>query len=115
MFNIAIFNTYVLISKLLVLQKLSIVNFQLDIAENMSCNLSLLNYLTCGRSAQSKCPLRIEVKHWAHFLEHIPETIKKQHPPERCLVCMKHNIKSEMTWQCKTCLISLHIPKCSYT
>ncbi|KAL6438799.1 hypothetical protein ACFW04_003704 [Cataglyphis niger] len=112
MFDIAICNAYVLYSKLPTSQKQSIVNFRLDLAENMLCNLSLPNYPTRGRPAQSECPLRLQAKHWAHFPEHILATNKKEHPAKRCHVCMKHNIRSETTWQCKRCLTPLHIPKC---
>lgn len=109
--DIAIYNAYVLYFKLPTSQKQSIVNFRLNIAESMLCNLSLPNYPTRGRPSQSKCPTRLQAKHWAHFPENIPATNKKQHPA-KCHVCKKHNIRSETTWQCKTCLVPLHIPKC---
>ena len=112
MFDIAIYNAYVLYSKLPTSQKQSIVNFRLNLAEDMLCNLSLPNYPTRGRPTQSESPIRLQAKQWAHFPEHIPATNKKQHPAKRCHVCMKHNIRSETTWQCKTCLVPLHIPNC---
>jgi len=112
MFDVAIYNAYVLYSKLPTSQKQSIVNFRLNIAEDMLCNLSLPDYPTRGRRSQSECPTRLQAKHWAHFPEHIPATNKKQHPAKRCHVCVKHNIRSETTWQCKTCLVPLHITKC---
>lgn len=111
-FNIAIYNAYVLYSKLPTSQKQLILNFRLDLTEDMLCNLSLSNYPTRGRPTQSECPTRLQAKHWAHFPEHIPATNKKQHPTKRCHMCMKHNIRSNTTWQCKTCLVLLYVSKC---
>ncbi|CAK9827788.1 PiggyBac transposable element-derived protein 4 [Anthophora retusa] len=110
--NIAIYNAYDLYFKLPNSTKRSIVNFRLNIAEDMLCNLSLSNYPTHGRPSQNKWQTRLQAKHSAHFPEHIPSTNKKEHPAKRCHVCVKNNIRSETTWQCKNCLVSLHIPKC---
>ncbi|CAK9827479.1 PiggyBac transposable element-derived protein 4 [Anthophora retusa] len=112
MVDIAICNAYVLYFKLPNPTKQSIVNFRLNIAEDMLYNLSLPNYPTRGRPSQNECPTRLQAKHWAHFPEHIPSTEKKKIPTKRCRVCLKHNIRSETTWQCKKCLVALHVPKC---
>lgn len=74
---------------------IAIVNFRLNLSEDMLCNLSLLNYFTRGRLTQSEIPTCLQTKHWAHFPE--PATNKK-HPAKRCHVCIKHNIRSETTW-----------------
>ncbi|CAK9816127.1 PiggyBac transposable element-derived protein 4 [Anthophora plagiata] len=84
----------------------------MNIAEDTLCNLSLLNYPTRGRPPQNKCQTRLQAKHWTHCPEHIPSTNKKEHPAKRCHVCVKNNIRSETTWQCKKCLLPLHFPKC---
>lgn len=78
----------------------------------MPCNLSLPDYPTRGRQSQNDCTIRLQTKHWAHFPEYIPSTNNKKHPAKRCHVCVKNNIRSETTWQCKKCLVPLHIPKC---
>ncbi|CAK9820042.1 PiggyBac transposable element-derived protein 4 [Anthophora quadrimaculata] len=112
MFDIAVYNAYVLYSKLPNRTKQSMVNFRLNIAEDMLYNLSLPDYPARGRPSQSECPTRLQAKHWAHFPEHISSTEKKKLPTKRCRVCAKNNIRSETTWQCKKCLVPLHVPKC---
>lgn len=89
---IAIYNTYVLYSKLPNSAKQSIVNFQLNIAQDTLHNLSLSNYSTRGAQSQSECSTRLQTKHWAYFLEHIPSTDNNEHPVERCHVRVKNNI-----------------------
>ena len=76
----------------------------------MLCNLSLPNYSTRGKLSQNECPTQLQAKHWAHFPQHIPSTNKKEYPTKRCRVCIKNNIRNETTWQCKKCLVPLHIP-----
>lgn len=112
MFPIAIYNAYVLHSKLPPSQKHSIVNFRLNIIDDMLCNLSLPKYSIRGRPTKVKIRLDYKQNIEHIFLNtHISTTNKKQHSAKRCHVSMKHNIKSETTWQCKTCLVPLHILK----
>lgn len=60
MIDIAIYNAYVLYSKLPNSIKQSIINFRLNIAEDMLCNLSLPNYPKCGKSSQNECSTRLQ-------------------------------------------------------
>ena len=79
MIDIAIYNAYVLYFKLPNSTKQSIVNFRLNIAEDMLCNLSLPNYLTRGKPSQNESPTWLQAKHWVYFPQHIPSTNKKEY------------------------------------
>lgn len=57
-------------------------------------------------------PLRLRAKQWAHFPRHIPATKKKKNPSRTCKVCSKHKKRSETTWECKQCLVALHVSEC---
>lgn len=105
--DIAIYNAYVLYSKLPNSTKQSMINFRLNIAQDILYKLSLPNYSTRGRPSQNEYPIRLQTKHWAHFPQHIPSTNKKKLPTKRCRVGIKYNIRSETTWQCKKCLVPL--------
>lgn len=111
LFDMGLFNAYVLYSKTKP-KKNHYVNFRLDVAEQLLKNLSLPNYNVRGRPAQGDTPLRLQASHWGHFARHIPRTPKKKHPTRMCKVCYKNNKRSETTWECKNCLVALHVPDC---
>lgn len=112
MIDIGMFNSYVLFSKMSKSKKVKYVNFRLNIAEQLLNNLKLPNYNVRGRPAQGETPLRLQAKYWSHFPRHIPATAKKKHPTRQCKVCSKHQRRSETTWECKKCLVALHVPDC---
>ena len=59
----ALFNAYILYSKLPTTTKQSLVNFRLNIAKETSSHLSLRDYPTRGRPLHSECPTRLQTKH----------------------------------------------------
>ncbi|KAG0433428.1 PiggyBac transposable element-derived protein 4 [Dictyocoela muelleri] len=114
MMDIALFNSYVIYCKLSATTKtkMHFVDFRLDIAERLLKILTIPNYKIRGRQSQGDTPLRLQAKQWAHFPQHISPTKKKKHPTRECKVCRKHNKRSETTWECKQCLVALHVPEC---
>lgn len=109
--DMGMFNSYVLYSKMKA-TKNHYVSFRLDVAEQLLQNLSLPDYNTRGRPAHGDTPLRLQAIHWGHFPRHIPETLKKKNPTRVCKVCKKHKKRSETVWECKKCLVALHVPEC---
>lgn len=112
MLDMAIFNSYVLYCKLKSNTKMQYVSYRLDVAEQILHNITLPDYNCRGRPAQSDTPLRLQSKRWAHFPRHITPTEKKAHPTRVCKVCSKHKKRSETSWECKKCLVALHVPGC---
>lgn len=72
----------------------------------------LPDYQKRGRISAGNAPGRLQAKQWGHFPRNIPPTNAKKNPQRRCVVCAKHKKRSETTWECKKCLIALHIPSC---
>lgn len=111
MVDMAIFNSFALFCKLKSM-KMEYVSYRLEVAEQLLQSVTLPDYNVRGRPAQSDTPLRLQSKFWAHFPKHISPTKKKQHPTRVCKVCFKHKKRSETTWECKQCLVALHVPNC---
>ncbi|KAG4074871.1 hypothetical protein HA402_009296 [Bradysia odoriphaga] len=111
MVDMAIFNSFTFFCKVNS-TKMQYVSYRLDVAEQLLTSVALPDYNTRGRPAQSDTPLRLQSKYWAHFPQHIPPTKKKQHPTRVCKVCFAHKKRSETTWECKKCLVALHVPDC---
>lgn len=111
MVDIAMFNSFALFCKLKS-TKMEYSSYRLDIAEQLLQNVTLPDYISRGRPAQSDTPLRLQSKFWAHFPKHISPTKKKNHPTRICKVCFSHKKRSETTWECKKCLVALHVPEC---
>lgn len=112
MFDIALYNSYVLYKKINNANKIGIGSFRLDIAEQILQKVTLPDYKTRGRPSCSDTPARLQAKRWGHFPEYIPSTQNKRKPTKRCRVCYKNKIRSETPWQCKQCRIPLHLPEC---
>lgn len=110
LFDMGLFNSYVLYSKMS--SKNHYVNYRLDVAEQLLQNLKLPDYKTPGRPAHGDTPSRLQAKHWGHFPRHIPATLKKKNPARVCKVCSKNKKRSETVWECKSCLVALHVPEC---
>jgi ribosomal protein L37AE/L43A len=64
------------------------------------------------RTSAGNVPDRLQAKQWAHFPRNIPPTNSKKNPRRRCVVCAKHKKQSETMWECKKCLVALHIASC---
>lgn len=111
MFDMALFNSYVLYSKMQP-KKNHYVNYRLDVAEQLLKTLTLPDYKVRGRPALGDTPLRLQARHWGHFPKHIDPTPKKAKPTRACKVCWTHTKRSETTWECRKCLIALHVPDC---
>lgn len=111
MFDMALFNSYVLYTKTQPKKK-HYVNYRLDVAEQLLKNLSLPDYNVRGRPTHNDTPLRLQSARWGHFAKHIDPTPKKSNPTRACKVCWTHKKRSETTWECKKCLVALHVPDC---
>lgn len=111
MFDMALFNSYILYSKTQQ-KKNHYVNFRLDVAEQLLKTVTLPDYNVRGRPALGDTPLRLQSLRWGHFAKHIDPTPNKQKPTRACKVCSAHKKRSETTWECKKCLVALHVPDC---
>lgn len=111
MFDMALFNSYVLYSKTQP-KRDHYVNYRLDVSEQLLKKISLPNYNVRGRPAHDDTPLRLQAVRWGHFSQHIASTEKKARPTRACRVCSKHKKRSETTWECKKCLVALHVSDC---
>nr|XP_033335544.1 piggyBac transposable element-derived protein 4-like [Megalopta genalis] len=86
--------------------------FRIDVAEQILETVCLPDYQRRGRMSAGNAPSRLQAKQWGHFPRNIPPTNAKKNPQRKCVVCAKHKKRSETTWECKTCLVALHIPSC---
>nr|CAD7432613.1 unnamed protein product [Timema monikensis] len=100
MFDMALYNSFV-VWKILTGKRESYAEFRLNFVEQI-----LEHYPSRGKPSLGPSPLRIQTKHWAHFVMKIP-------PTKRCFVCAPpKEVRSETVWQCEKCEIPLHIPTC---
>ncbi|XP_043529386.1 piggyBac transposable element-derived protein 4-like [Frieseomelitta varia] len=111
-FDMALFNSYILFKKINTEKKQSYAEYRIEIAESLLKNVPLPEYKGRGRLSNGDSPQRLHAQHWGHFPKHIDPTPSKQKPSRACKVCAKHKKRSETTWECKTCQIALHVPKC---
>ena len=95
--DMAIYNVYVLHSKITNTTKTCIVSFHLNIAEELLEKITLSNYKKCGRPVSSDTPQRLQVNYWAHFPEYIPPTKSKEHLQKMCHVCFQYQIRKDIT------------------
>ncbi|XP_053987416.1 piggyBac transposable element-derived protein 4-like [Hylaeus volcanicus] len=110
MTDIAIFNAHVLFNKLNDKKKMNYIDFRTEVAEALLRSVQLPKYSTYERPSQRAIPS--QAKHWGHFPRHIPSTEKKERPSRTCKVCSRRKERSETTWECKKCLVALHVPEC---
>lgn len=113
--DIALFNAYVLFSKtsnISKTKKYTFSKFRLDVAQQILESVCVPEYTKRGRLSVGDTPLRLQAKQWGHFPRKIPATEAKQNPQRRCKVCTKRKKRCETTWECKECLVALHIPEC---
>lgn len=111
-FDMALFNSYILFKKLNTEKKQNYAEYRIEIAESLLKNVPLPEYKGRGRLLNGDSPQRLHAQHWSHFPKHIDPTPSKQKPSRTCKVCAKHKKRSETTWECKTCQVALHIPEC---
>lgn len=113
--DIALFNAYVLFLKATNIPKsktYTFSKFRLDMAEEILESVRMPEYTQRGRVFAGDTPLRLQSKQWGHFPQKIPPTEAKKNPQKRCKVCAKREKHSETTWECKECLVALHISRC---
>ena len=111
-FDIALFNSYILFNKINDTKKYSYTEYRIQIAESLLKNVPLPDYKRRGRLSRGDLPQRLHAQHWAHFPKHIDPTPSKSRPSRICKSCTKHKIRSETTWECKKYKVSLHVPIC---
>ncbi|XP_015185810.1 PREDICTED: piggyBac transposable element-derived protein 4-like [Polistes dominula] len=83
-----------------------------DVAQQILESVCIPEYINRGRPSAGDVPKRLQSKCWGHFPRIIPPTEAKQKPQRRCRVCTKHKKRSETVWECKKCLVALHVPNC---
>lgn len=113
--DIALFNAYVLFLKATNIPKsktYTFSKFRLDMAEEILESVRMPEYTQRGRVFAGDTPLRLQSKQWGHFPQKIPPTEAKKNPQKRCKVCAKREKHSGTTWECKECLVALHISRC---
>nr|XP_003706754.1 PREDICTED: piggyBac transposable element-derived protein 4-like [Megachile rotundata] len=113
--DIALFNSYVLFCKKMDIaksKKFSFPKFRLDVAEQLLQAVYIPDYKKRGTMSVGNTPNRLEATQWGHFPRNIPPTNAKKNPQRRCRVCTKHKRRSETVWECKKCLVPLHVPDC---
>jgi len=87
-------------------------DYLLDLAESILEVVTLPEIKKSGRPPQGETLTRLQAKSWGHFPRHILQTGKKKNPTRTCKVCAKSKKRSETTWECKQCLVALHVPGC---
>ncbi|XP_076652738.1 piggyBac transposable element-derived protein 4 isoform X1 [Halictus rubicundus] len=111
-FDMALFNSYILYKKVNVVKKQNYTEYRLEIAEALLKNVPSQDYKTRRQLTNGDTPLRLHAQHWGHFPKHIDSTPLKQKPSRACKVCTKNKKRSETTWECKKCRVALHVPCC---
>ncbi|XP_043593045.1 piggyBac transposable element-derived protein 4-like isoform X2 [Bombus pyrosoma] len=112
LFDIALFNSYILFNKIDSNKKQTYAEYRIEIAQSLLKNIPLPEYKRKGRLTNGDLPERLHGKHWGHFPKHIDPTPSKLKPSRACKVCTKHKKRSETTWECKRCKVALHVPIC---
>ena len=110
LFDIALFNSYILFNKINTHKKQTYAEYRIEIAQSLLKNVPLPEYIRKGRLSNGDLPERLDGKHWGHFPKHIDPTPSKSKPSRACKVCTKHKKRSETTWECKRCKVALHVP-----
>ncbi|XP_063233662.1 piggyBac transposable element-derived protein 4-like [Bacillus rossius redtenbacheri] len=108
--DMALYNTYLLWMSVTG-KKAKYSAFRIDVMEELMASLTLPHYQRRGRRSAGDTPMRLQAAHWAHFPRFIPPNPGKQNPSRRCVVCSAHNKRSETRWECKRCVVALHVPE----
>ncbi|XP_017752724.1 PREDICTED: piggyBac transposable element-derived protein 4-like [Eufriesea mexicana] len=111
-FDIALFNCYILFNKLNTGKQQSYAEYRIEKAESLLKNIPLPEYKRRGQLLTEDLPQRLHAQHWGHFPMHIGPTPSKSNPSRVCKVCSRHKKRSETTWECKRCKVALHVPVC---
>ncbi|XP_017759329.1 PREDICTED: piggyBac transposable element-derived protein 4-like [Eufriesea mexicana] len=112
LFDIGLFNSYILWKKLNDGKKQCYVDYKINIAESLLKKMPKPIYKERGVLSSGDAPDRLCAKEWAHFPKHIDPTPSKLRPSKRCTVCHKNKKRKETTWECKKCKVPLHVPEC---
>lgn len=96
-FDITLFNSYILHNKNNMEKKQNYTEYKLQIAKALLQNVPLQNYKRRGRLSSGDIPIRLHAQHWGHFLKHIDSTSLKTNPTRTCKVCAKNKKRSETT------------------
>lgn len=89
LFDIGLFNSYILRNKINNGKKQCYVDCRINIAESLLENMPKPNYRERGQLSSGDMPERLHAKHWAHFPKHIDPTASKLRPSKPCRVCQK--------------------------
>lgn len=89
LFDIGLFNSYILRNKINNGKKQCYVDYRINIAESLLENMPKPNYRERGQLSSGDMPERLHAKHWAHFPKHIDPTASKLRPSKPCRVCQK--------------------------
>jgi hypothetical protein len=93
-------------------KKSTMSKFRINLAEQILESVNLTNRPAGGRpSVSAESPLRLQAKHWGHFIRKIQPT-SKQRPSRRCRVCSAQGRRSETVYECRKCLVPLHLETC---
>nr|XP_022921145.1 piggyBac transposable element-derived protein 4-like [Onthophagus taurus] len=112
LFDIGLFNSYILCNKINNGKKQCYVDYRIKIAESLLENMPKPYYKERRQLSSGDMPERLHGKHWAHFPKHIDPTTSKLRPSKPCKVCQKNKKRKETTWECKKCKVPLHLPEC---
>lgn len=90
LFDIALFNSYILFNKIGTNKKQTYAEYRIEIAQSLLKNIPLPKYKQKGRLSNRDLSERLRGKHWGHFPKHIDPTPSKLKPSRACKVCTKH-------------------------
>lgn len=108
MFDMCLFNAYVVFCKLNIKKKMHFSEFKTCLAEQLLETTEIRIKVSPGRKSANN-PMRLQGR---HFPMTIPPTENKQCPSKRCCVCLKNGLRKEVRVQCKQCLVPLHMDGC---
>ncbi|XP_071054995.1 uncharacterized protein [Onthophagus taurus] len=100
LFDIGLFNSYILCNKINNGKKQCYVDYRIKIAESLLENMPKPYYKERRQLSSGDMPERLHAKHWAHFPKHIDPTTSKLRPSKPCKVCQKNKKRKETTWAC---------------
>ena len=107
MFGIAIVNTYLIFRKACAqANDMALPHFKNLLARQMPQSGTINAYQKRGRPRSLPTPNRLQARH-GYFFELIPQTGGKNVAYRRCTVCLNHDMRKEMKFQCDICKLPL--------
>ncbi|XP_054274551.1 piggyBac transposable element-derived protein 4-like [Macrosteles quadrilineatus] len=111
LFDVTLNNARV-IHEIVTKKKSTMSKFRINLAEQILESVNLTNRPVGGRpSVAAESPLRLQARHWGHFIRKILPT-SKQRPSRKCRVCSAQGRRSETVYECRKCLVPLHLETC---